>query len=108
MDTRVESKAGAQRLYEMVLQTSNIFLHNCKHFAIEILQGEDPSYAHIAQRATQVVGIIRVLSDDFDPTMGQKAHDHCELMVHMAVAIDNSDRIGLRNLVTEMERRSGL
>lgn len=108
MDTLVENKADAHKLYELVIQTSNMFLHNCKHFSIEVLQGEDPSYEQIAQRATQLVGIITALADDFDPMMGQKAHDHCELMGRMAVAIRKCDRIGLAGFVTEMERRSGL
>jgi len=105
---KLETSENAQRLYNLVIQTSNQFLHNCKHFAIEVLRTETPTYAEVALLMRQVAGIIEVLADDFDPMMGQKAHEYCELMSQMGVAIDCGDRVALSTLVAELERKPGL
>lgn len=105
VDQLVENRENATRLYSMVLQTSNMFLHNCKHFAIGMLQDENPTYAEVAKVMRQLAGIIGALADDFDPMMGQKAHDYCELMTQMGVAIERSNRVALDALVAELERK---
>jgi hypothetical protein len=97
----------AQRLYDVILRTANKFLHNCKHLPIAFLQGETPSFTELAQVMRRIAAIIRILVDDFDPMMGQKAHEYCELMISMGVAIDSNDRLGLNRLVGELERRPG-
>jgi hypothetical protein len=98
----------AKQLYDYVIQTSNRFLHNCKHFSIEVLQAENPTYAEVAAIMKQVAKIIEALADDLDPLLGCKAHEYCELMTGMGVAIATGERITLHKLVAELERRSGL
>lgn len=105
---RVGNTVDARRLYDLILQASNRFLYNCKHFSIEILRYENPAYSEIAERMKRVCGIIKVLADDWDPMMGQKAEEYCELMSGMGVAIENGDRLALKKLIRELERRSGL
>lgn len=105
---KLEASENAQNLYYLVIQTSNYFLHNCKHFAIEVLQAERPTYAEVAVLLKQVSGIIEVLAGDFDPMMSQKACDYCELMSQMGVAIEVGDRVALTTLVAELERKPGL
>jgi hypothetical protein len=97
----------AQTLYEMVLQTSNMFLHNCKGFPMEILKAEDPSYTELAKIMRRIATIITLLADDFDPMMGQKAGEYCNLMTKMGIAIDNDDQIELDTLVIELGRKPG-
>lgn len=104
-DLLVENRENATRLYSMVLQTSNMFLHNCRHFSIGMLREENPTYAEVAKIMKQLAGIISALADDFDPMMGQKAHEYCELMTHMGVAIEGDDRVRLVALVAELERK---
>jgi hypothetical protein len=106
--TPLEASENAQMLYFEVIRTSNYFLHNCKHFAIEVLQAERPTYAEVAAIMKQLSGIIEILAADFDPMMGQKSRDYCELMSLIGVAIEVGDRVALTTLVTELERRPGL
>ena len=98
----------AKQLYDLVSQTSNRFLHNCKHFSIEVLQAENPTYAEVAAIMKKVAKLIQALADEFDPLMGCKAHEYCELMMGMGIAIAAGERITLNKLVVELERRSGL
>jgi hypothetical protein len=100
-------QALAEHAYDRVLQTANRFMFNCKNFPIEILKLEDPSYAEIAHVLHKSAGLIAFLSDEFDPMMGTKAHDYCQLMTAMAVAIDQGNEIELARLVAEMERKPG-
>lgn len=95
----------AQELYDLVLRTANEFLHNCKHFDIEILAADNPTYAEIAQVMEKLAAIIGVLADEFDPMLGQKAIDYCSHMKKMGLAIKNGNEVELSNLVTELERR---
>lgn len=103
----LDRRVSAERLYEVILRTSNHFLHNCRGFSVEILRLERPTYAEVAEIMRKVGRIVVALSDDFDPMMGQKAFEYCELMAKIGVAIDNNDQIGLERLVTELERRPG-
>lgn len=104
----VDNRARAQHLYEIVLRVSNHFLHNCKTFSIEVLQLDEPTYAELAQIMKKAAGIIELLVDEFDPMMGQKAHEYCELMRLIGVAIEQDDEIGLRRHLVELDRRPGL
>jgi hypothetical protein len=56
----------------------------------------------------ELSGIITVLADDFDPMMGQKAFEYCELMSGIGVAIERFREVRLLRLVAELERRPGL
>lgn len=98
----------AQALYDRILRSSNYFLHNCKGFSVEILQMEDPTYAEIAELLRKLARVVIALADDFDPMMGQKAFEYCELMCSMGVAIKNNDQIALERAVTELERKPGV
>jgi hypothetical protein len=100
--------ADAQRLYDLILQASNELLYNCKHYRIELLRRHRPSYKEIAVAMKELSGIITVLADDFDPLMGQKAFEYCELMSGIGVAIERFEEVGLFRLVAELERRPGL
>jgi hypothetical protein len=75
---------------------------------MELLQCYWPSYKEIAAAMRELSGIITVLADDFDPMMGQKAVEYCELMSGLAVAIERFDEVRLFRLVAELERRPGL
>lgn len=103
-----ENKVSAELLYNEVLRTSNRFLHNCKNFSVEILQLENPSYAEVAEIMRKVAKIVIALADDFDPMMGQKAYEYCELMHQIGVAISNGDQVALHTALKELERRPGI
>ncbi len=105
---RAEDHAAAKHLYDKVLQTANHFMYNCKHFSISVLQDEDPSYAEVADIMDKVAGIITLLADEFDPMMGQKAIDYCDLMKGMGAAIRRGDELQLARLVAELERKPGV
>jgi hypothetical protein len=95
----------AQALYDVILRTSNKFLNNCKYMPIAFLQGETPSFSELAKIMKRIAAIVALLADDFDPMMGQKAHDYCELMIAMGVAIDGGNHTALKKLVAELERK---
>lgn len=103
-----DQKITAQELYDAILRTANRFWHNGKHFTVEMLKAEDPSYTEVAEIMKKLSVIITVLADDFDPMMGQKAFEYCELMRRMGVAIQNEDQIELTKLVDELDRRPGI
>ena len=102
------SSEAAQRLFDEILRSANYFLHNCKHFSMAVLQEEDPSYGQIAELTRKLAAIIRIVADEFDPMMGQKADEYCELMTRMSVAIENGDEIALKPLVAELDRKPGI
>lgn len=108
IEPEVDNRVSADALYEIVLRISNRFLHNCRHFSIEILKLENPTYAEIAVLMKKVAVIIATLADDFDPMMGQKAHEYCELMHRIGIAIEQGDQIALEKYVRELDRRPGL
>jgi hypothetical protein len=101
----LEFPSETQQLYDKVLQTANFFLHNCKRFPVAILRLEDPTYAEIAAIMKKVGAIIAVVADGFDPMMGQKAVEYCDLMAQMGVAIEQDDRLALGKLVAELDRK---
>lgn len=98
----------ARKLYATIIRTSNRFLHNCKHFNVEILANENPSYDEIAKVMNSVSKIVIALYDDFDPMMCQKATEYCGLMSRMGLAITNKDQKLLSELVSELERKPGI
>lgn len=103
-----DNRVNATILYDSVLRVSNQFLHNCRLFTIEILKLENPTYAEVAIIMKKVAAIIATLADDFDPMMGQKALEYCELMHRIGVAIEQDDQIALERYVEELDRRPGL
>jgi len=98
----------AQGLYDLILQTSNEFLYNCKHYRIELLRRRKPTYKEVAAAMRELSEIVTMLADDFDPMMGQKAAEYCQLMSGIGVAIERFDEVRLLRLVAELERRPGL
>jgi hypothetical protein len=104
----LDREITAQMLYDEVLRTSNRFLYNCKGFSVEVLKLEDPSFAEVAEIMRKVARIIIALADDFDPMMGQKAFEYCELMHGIGVAIVNGDQVALERALGELERRPGV
>lgn len=101
-------KKLAKHLYDEVLRTANYFLYNCKGFSVEILKMERPTYAEIAETIRKAARAIIAFMDDFDPMMGQKAHEYCELMSKIGVAIDNCDQVALHRWLSELERKPGV
>lgn len=99
------SEGLEQYLYDRVLQTANNFLHNCKHFSIEVLQQKNPTYKDVAKIMKAVSVIIVELGDDIDPMMGQKAGEYVDLMHRMGLAITNGDSGMLSTLVDELDRK---
>jgi hypothetical protein len=106
--TFVSAAVSIHVLYEEVIRTSNYFLHNCKNFPMEVLKAEDPSYAELASGMRRLGAIIRVVADEFDPMMGQKAFEYCELMTNMGIAIDAGDQVVLDALISELQRKPGV
>jgi hypothetical protein len=106
-DKTKELRPLAEQLYDEVLRTSNYFLHNCKTFPLGILKGEDPSYSELALGMKRLAVVITLLAVDFDPMMGQKASEYCELMSQIGLAIEKSDEVSLQALVSELEKRPG-
>lgn len=104
----IEVQNKAQKLYDEVLRTANRFLYEAKGFSVEILKWEDPSFAEVAEIMRKVSRLIIALADDFDPMMGQKAFEYCELMHKIGVAIDNGDQVALDLALVELERRPGV
>lgn len=98
----------ARKLYEEILRTSNYFLHNCKHFSVEVLSNENPTYEEISKVMNSVAKIVIALYDDLDPNAGQNASEYCALMSKMGQAIKNNDQPLLTELVLELERKPGL
>ena len=103
----LDPQIDVHTLYERVLHVANVFLHNCKHYQIKLLQLEDPTYEAVAGHIAVVGGLIQLLAPDTDPLMGQKAAEYCELMTKMGVAIKRGDQVALLTLVTELERKPG-
>ncbi|MES1933548.1 hypothetical protein T35B1_13116 [Salinisphaera shabanensis T35B1] len=95
----------AQELYDRVLHTANRFLYSCKHYEIEALSEEDPTFERVAERMIVLAGIIELLADDFDPMMGQKALEYSAHMHKMGLAIKNKENDKLSELVKELDER---
>lgn len=95
-------------IYDQIVRTSNQFLHNCKGFSVEILRLEQPTYAEVAEIMRRLARLVVVLSDDFDPMLGQKAYEYCDLMHRMGIAIENGDQVALERWVKELERKPGI
>lgn len=104
----IDTNITAQMLYDQVLRTANRFLYNCKGFSVEILKLEDPSFAQVADIMRKAARIIAAIADDFDPMMGQKANEYCELMRKIGVAIENGEQVALEHALVELERRPGV
>lgn len=103
-----DNKVNAQILYDLILKVSNQFLHSCKLFSIEILKLENPTYAEVAVIMKKAAAFITTFADDFDPMLGQKAQEYCELMHRIGVAIEQGDQIALGRYVGELDRRPGI
>ena len=107
-DEQVVKQQFIQVLYERVIHTSNRFLHQCRTFHITVLALENPTYEEIAQQMTQIAELIKVLADDSDPMIGQKAIEYCDLMTKIGIAITNQNSVELSNLVELLGRKPGL
>jgi len=92
----------AQELYIQLLRTANNFLINAEHFDIQVLQESNPTYEELGKLALKVAQIIRVLVDDFDPWMHQKALEYASLMAGMGKAIKDGDEVELERIVDEL------
>jgi len=104
-----EKQAQITKLYHLVLKTANEFLYNCKHFKIEALQKENPTYEEVAEIIDSMCKVITALCEDVDdPLTGQKAFEYCAYMKGMAVSIKNGNEEHLRTIVNELDKRSFL
>lgn len=96
----------ANELYHRILSIANHFLQQSKAFSVHVLNEEkDPDFKTIAKIANKIVSIIEVISDDFDPTMHQKALDYTHIISKMAVAIEAKQQEELDSLVEELNRK---
>jgi hypothetical protein len=102
---REEREKEAKELYQFILQSANGFLHRSKFFSIEILQAENPTYEEIATFALELAEIVRVLSDDFDSMLHQKALEYASIMHLMGKAIAKCDREELKRLIDQLDRK---
>ena len=105
MDRQARQEQHAKELFDAVLRTANQFLHNCKHFSIQVLAEENPTYAEVAEIMQQISKMIIALADDFDPLLGGKAVEYCVLMSSIGEAIKNLDEDALSNHVDELNRK---
>lgn len=105
MADTIDTRTRAQHLYDGILRTANRFLYEAKGFSVEVLKWEDPSFAEVAEISTRVAEIITLIADDFDPMMGQKATEYCELLRKIGVAIEEDDQVALDQALVELERR---
>jgi hypothetical protein len=108
MEDELQLRRTAKALYHEVIRTSNMFLHNCKHFSIDFLRNEDPSYSELAELMRELTKLITAFADGYDPMMGQQASEYCDLMEQMSVAIEEGNRVRLALLIADLERKPGL
>jgi hypothetical protein len=104
LEKKVDEEA-ARKLYMEILKTANYFLHNAKHFSVEILAEENPTYEGVAELTDYAAKLVYSLADDFDPMMGQKAFEYCLIMKKMGIAIKNKNQDELSRLADELYRR---
>jgi len=97
-----------KELYAVILLSANQFLHNSKHFSMEVLAEDNPTYQEVADVMQKLADIINILAVDFDPLMCAKAIDYCWIMKRMGMAIANQDQEALSELVNELDKRSFL
>lgn len=95
----------AHSLYAKILETANLFLHKSKHFSVEILAQDDPTYEALSAMMERVSGILFILADDFDPMLCHKAVEYCGFMKQMGLAIKNQDQKKLSELADELGKR---
>lgn len=98
----------AEKLYGMIKDTANHFLHNAKHFSVELLSEDNPSFEELADIMARVAKIIWALADDFDPWLCTKAFDYSDLMQKMGAAIKNKDQDELTKLTEILDKRNFL
>ena len=77
----------ARQLFDIILKTATEFLHNAKHFSIQLLNEKEPSHEEVAKLALEIANLLWVIADDFDPMMYTKALEYATLMKEMAKAI---------------------
>lgn len=92
-------------LYNKILETANLFLHQSKRFSVDILAEENPSYEALAEMMERLSRILFILADDFDPLICQKAVDYCGFMKQMGLAIKNHNQEELSKLADALEKR---
>lgn len=95
----------AQKLYEIILRTANSFLHNAKHFSIEVLNERNPSYEEVAEMASTLAELVWILADDFDPMLQTKALEYATIMKEMGKAITNCNAEHLNRLTEILDRK---
>lgn len=104
-----------EQMYARVLQTVNRILHNARHYKIEVLQLENPSYAEIAGHLKQMCQLMEVLANDLPEMAGanhvytvSKAHEYTEYVIKIAEAITKDDAESLNKICEELDGRSFL
>lgn len=100
-----KAEEDAKALYVAILEVAREFLHNSKHFSVEVLAEENPTYEAVAELMSNTARMIWALADDFDPLISQKAYDYCELMTKMGIAISNKDQLELSKLAATLDKR---
>lgn len=104
-----QKKELVDQLYDKLIKTANRFLHHAKNFHMSVLKLENPSYAEIASEFRKIAGIIDILAEQIDDALtGGKAHEYVTYMEQIAQAIDKECAETLKNVVTELDKRSFL
>ena len=96
--------------YENILGTANRILRNCKTFAIETLQQEDPTYEQIAEQLRTVAHMIEIVHQAYPHDAegfrtAVKAKEYAMNVANIADAIKLGDTELLRECTVELERR---
>lgn len=102
---RQRAEEDAKQLYAAILQTAMLFLHSSKHFSVDVLAEENPTYEAVADLMTKLGKMIWAIADDFDPLLSQKAFDYCNLMKEMGIAISKKDQLELSRLTAILDKR---
>jgi len=105
-----ELRELVNRIYSEILQVANRVCRNCKHFNIEILQIENPSYSEIAKQMWEVSAIISSISSNFPDDAEAfrvecKAKEYAQNISDIGKSIENGDEEALKLFVSALDKR---
>lgn len=105
-----ELKELIEQAYANILNTASGILKNCKLFAIEILQQEDPSYADMAKQLEEISEMIDIVYDGHPDNaeafrLAVKAREYTKNISNIAGAIRLGDKELLEEYIQELDRR---
>lgn len=111
--TEAELLGKAVHLYELIIQSVNRILHDCKHQTVVTLQlVDDPTYEDLANSLDVVAEFLTAVSLRISHCdtehLADKARTYVGYAKQIAMAIKTSNQEQLDNLVAELDKRSFL